>query len=106
MNEELSQLDADLKGFFVEGNLDEINVMLTEQSEDTIIEIVNFNWNIIKKYYDTKNFELLFRYLKFVAYTCYIMEYAHQLGALDDASFDARMMVYSDIYEQKKQLES
>ena len=103
MKEELGQLDADLKGLFVETNLDEMLDLLKEQPGDVVKEICDYNWNIIKKYYDTENFELLFRHFKFVAYTCFVVEYAHQIGLVSDEAFGIMMMIYNDIYELKKQ---
>ncbi len=103
MNEELGQLDADLKGLFVENKLDEMMELLKKQSDNDIIELSNYSWNIIKKYYDTEKFELLFGHFKFVAYTCFMVEYAHQLNLISDEAFSIMMMVYSDIYELKRQ---
>ncbi len=103
MNDELKQLDADLKGLFVESNLEEMQELLTEQPDAIVKEISDYNWNIIKKYYDTEKFELLFSHLKFVAYTCFMVEYAHQLGLIGDDVFGIMMMIYNDIYELKRQ---
>jgi hypothetical protein len=103
MNEELGQLDADLKGLFVENKIDEMNELLGEQSEATIKELSDYSWNIIKKYYDTEKFDLLFSHFKFVAYTCYIVEYSHQIGLISDDAFSIIMMIYNDIYQLKRQ---
>jgi len=103
MNEELSQIDADLKGFFVEGDMDSMADLLREQSDAVVMELCDYNWSIILKYYDNKNFELLFRHIKFVAYTCFMMEYAHQSGILKEDEFISRMMVYQSIYDLKQQ---
>lgn len=103
MNEELGQLDAELKGLFVENKLDEMMELLKKQSDNDIIELSDYSWNIIKKYYDTEKFELLFGHFKFVAYTCFIVEYAHQLKLISDEAFSIMMMVYNDIYELKRQ---
>ncbi|MDF2538750.1 MAG: hypothetical protein K0S76_1771 [Herbinix sp.] len=103
MNEELGQFDADLKGLFVEEKLDEMEDMLKEQQDSYVKELSDYNWNIIKKYYDTENFELLFKHFKFVAYTCYIVEYAHRRSLISDEAFGIMMMIYNDIYELKRQ---
>jgi predicted P-loop ATPase len=103
MNEELLQLDADLKGLFVENKVDEMIELLKEQPNTTIKEISDFSWSVIKKYYDAERFDLLFNHITFVAYTCFIIEYTHQIGLITNEDFDAMMMVYSDIYEMKKQ---
>lgn len=104
MNEELGQIDADLKGFFVEGDMEEMQILLSEQTADIVSEIAAYNWSIIKKYYEAENFELLFRYLKFVAYTCFIIEYAYEIDLIGEEDYQVMMSTYNDIYERKKQL--
>jgi hypothetical protein len=103
MNEELGQLDADLKGLFVENKIEEVLEILKDQPDATVKEMSDYNWNVIKKYYDTEKFDLLFSHFTFVAYTCFIVEYSHQAGLISDEAFDIMMMVYNDIYELKKQ---
>jgi hypothetical protein len=102
MNEELGQLDADLKGLFVENKIEEIQQILGEQPDATVKEMYDYNWNIIKKYYDNGKFELLLSHLVFVAYTCFITEYAYKAGMLGEEVFQDRMTVYGDIYEKKR----
>lgn len=103
MNDELAQVDADLKGFFVENKFDEMNALLQEQPESSIKELSDYSWNTIKKYYETERFDLIFAHFKFVAYTCYIVEYAHKVSLISDEAFGIMMMVYNDIYEMKRQ---
>lgn len=103
MKEELGQLDADLKGLFVEEKLEEMIEMLGEQPISVVSEISEHNWNITKKYYDNQQYELLMKHLKFVAYTCFIVEYAHQAGVIKQEEFDSRMATYNEIYELVRQ---
>ena len=103
MREELAQLDADLKGLFSENKIEELGDLIQEQPEETIKELSDYYWNIIKKYYDTERFDLLFGHFKFVAFTCFIVEYAHKLSLISEEDFGIRMMVYNDIYELKRQ---
>lgn len=103
MNEELGQLDADLKGLFVENKFDEMSELLKEQPDSSVKELSDYNWNVIKKYYDTERFDLLFKHFKFVAFTCFMVEYAHKLSLISDEAFGIMMMIYNDIYELKKQ---
>ncbi|MDD3174483.1 MAG: hypothetical protein PHF63_12635, partial [Herbinix sp.] len=103
MNEELGQVDADLKGLFVDKNYDEMIDLLKEQPDTAVKEINDYNWNIIKKYYETEKFDLLLSHFTFVAYTCFIVEYTHQIGLISDNAFNIMMAVYNDIYELKKQ---
>ncbi|MDF2906339.1 MAG: hypothetical protein K0R34_1660 [Herbinix sp.] len=103
MTEELGQLDLELKGLFTSSKMDELMELLNNQPEKTVKEISDYNWNIVKKYYDTERFDLLFQHLKFVAYTCFIVEYSHQIGIIGDDVFGIMMMIYNDIYELKRQ---
>ncbi len=102
MRDELAQVDADLKGLFVETKLDEMVGLLQEQLDSDVKELAEYNWNIIKKYFDTESFELLLKHLKFVAYTCFVVEYAHKIGLISEEAFRIMMMVYNDIYELKR----
>jgi hypothetical protein len=103
MNDELSQFDADLKGLFVEEKIDEMREMLTDRSDEAVKELCDHNWNIIKNYYEKESFGLLFKHFKFVAYSCFIVEYSHQRGVIGDDVFGIMMQVYNDIYELKRQ---
>ncbi len=103
MTDEHSQLDLELRGLFVASKLEELMELLNKQPEATVKEISDYNWNIVKKYYDTERFDLLLQHLKFVAYTCFIVEYAHQIGIIGDDVFGIMMMIYNDIYELKRQ---
>lgn len=103
MNEELSQFDADLKELFIDSKVEEMNELLNVQPDVTVKELSNYNWSIIKKYYDLENFELLFRHFVFVAYSCFIVEYAHQRKLIGDDIFEIMLSIYNDIYELKRQ---
>ncbi|CUH92312.1 hypothetical protein [Herbinix luporum] len=99
MNEELSYLDADLKGLFVETKYDDMKKLLDERSDEEVKEIYNHNWGIIKKYYDNENFDLLQKHIKFVAYSCFVIEYAQDRGLIGEDVFGIMMAVFNDIYE-------
>lgn len=103
MKEEMGSLDIELKSLFVDSKLEETIDLLSKQNEEDIKEMAEYNWNIIKKYYDTENFHLLFQHLKFVAYSCFLIEYAHKRKLISDDAFGIMMSIYNDIYELKRQ---
>ena len=103
MNEELGQLDLELKGLFMENKIDDMLEVLQDKLDSDVKEISDINWNVVKKYYETERFDLLFLHFKFVAYTCFIVEYAHQKGLISDEAFGIMMLVYNDIYEMKRE---
>ena len=103
MKEELGQLDLELKGMFMENRIDDMIELLQDKPKDIVKELSEYSWNVIKKYYDTERFDLIFQHFKFVAYTCFMVEYAHQIQVISDDAFGIMMLVYNDIYELKRQ---
>lgn len=102
MNEELANFDADLKELFVEDKIDEMIGLLQNSNAATVKELAEHNWSIIKKYYELENYELLFTHFRFVAYTCFLVEYGHQAGMISEEAFHIMMQIYNDIYELKR----
>lgn len=103
MNEELAQLDADLKGLFSENKIDEIGELLDQQTDAVVKELSDYYWNTIKKYYENEQYDLLFAHFKFVAFSFYVVEYAHRRAIMSDEAFNIMVLVYNDIYELKRQ---
>ncbi|MBH1942249.1 hypothetical protein I5677_15215 [Mobilitalea sibirica] len=103
MNEEIAELDLELKGLFMETKIEEIKEILQNKTDDAVKELSDHNWNIIKRYYEAENYQLLFRHFKFVAYSCFLVEYAHNRGLIGEDVFGIMMAVYNDIYELKRQ---
>jgi hypothetical protein len=103
MNEELAQLDADLKGLFSENKIEEMNGLLQEQTDSVIIELTEFYCNVIRKYYETERFDLLFMHIRFVAFSCYIVEYAKQAELISEETYQGMMKIYQDVYDRKQQ---
>ena len=102
MNEMLSNLDMELKELFTAEKYDELNELLKSNEDETVKALSDYNRNIIKKYYEAENYELLFRHFRFVAFSCYIVEYSYNRGLISDDAFGIMMSVYNDIYELKK----
>jgi hypothetical protein len=106
MNEEMGELDLYLKELFISSKFEEMKDILKDKEDGTVKELSDYNWNIIKKYYDMENFTLLFQHYKFVAYSCFLVEYAHQRGLIDKDVFGIMLSVYNDIYEARQRQRS
>lgn len=102
MNEELGSMDLYLKELFMGSKFDEMNYILKEKTDETVKELMDYNWNIIKKYYDMENFTLLFQHYKFVAYSCYLVEYAYKLGLVNNDVYTIMLSIFNDIYESNR----
>lgn len=101
MNEELSYLDAELKGLFVETKYDDIKKILKKRTDEEVKDLYTHNWGIIKKYYDMENYDLLIKHIQFVAYSCFVVEYARDRGLIGEDVFGIMMSVYNDINEMR-----
>ncbi len=106
MNEELGSLDLYLKELFLSSKYDEMKDILKDKTDDTVKELSDYNWNIVKKYYDLENFKVLLQHYKFVAYSCFLVEYSNQRGLIDKDVFTIMLSVYNDIHESNKRLRS
>lgn len=103
LDEEMNYLDTELKGLFIDKKFEEMKEYLKERSDETVKELTDYNWGIIKKYYDAENFQLLYQHYKFVAYTCFLVEYTHKRTLISNEAFGIMMQIYNDIYESNKQ---
>lgn len=103
MKEELAQLDADLKGLFAENKLEEMKELLLAQSQEVIKELNSFYCNVIRKYYETKRFDLLLTHIRFVAFSCYVVELTNQLSLISKEEYLGMMKIYNEVYELKSQ---
>lgn len=98
MTEEINNLNTDLKELFSQNKLDELYEKLDETAGEIVTEITVYNYDIIKKYYDTQKYSLLFQYIRFVAYTSFLCEYSYKRELVDEDAFKAMMIVYEGIY--------
>lgn len=105
MREELGSLDLELKEMFMANKFDELKIFLDTQAENDVKDLMDYNWNIVKKYYEMENFELIMRNWKFVAFSCFMVEYAHVRGLISTDAFGIIMQVYNDIFEMKQSLQ-
>lgn len=76
MTEEMNNLNTDLKELFVENKLSELTDQLDGTDTDTVLTLTNYNYGIIKGYLDTEKYDLLGQYIRFVAFSSFLCEYA------------------------------
>lgn len=103
MTEEINNLNTDLKELFVNNQIEEATRLLDETADEIVREITLYNYDIIKKYYDTQKFNLLIQYIKFTAFSCYLCEYAVKHQLIDSKDFEGMSFVFNDIYNHMKQ---
>lgn len=99
MTEEINNLNTDLKELFVNDKIEESSNILDQTADETVLEISLFNYEIIKKYYDSGKFTLLIQYIRFVAFSCYLCEYAAKRQLIAKDSFDGMSFIFNEIYK-------
>lgn len=99
MTEEINNLNTDLKELFSENKLDELYDKLDKTDADIVTEITLYNYDIIKKYYDTQKFNLIIQYIRFVAFTSFLCEYSFKRGLFTEERFHEIMAVYENIFQ-------
>jgi hypothetical protein len=103
MTEEINNLNTDFKELFVENKLDELTDRLDQTNDAIVLEITEYNFEIIKKYYESEKFTLLMQYIKFVAFSSFLCEYSAKRNLVNAEVFDSMMYVFNGIYNMIKQ---
>lgn len=103
MTEEINNLNTDLKELFTENKFEELLDNLNDTSNDIVLEITYHNFDIIKKYYDTEKFNLIFQYIRFVAFTSFVCEYSYKRELITTEEFDKMMVIFNGIYDMLQQ---
>lgn len=98
MTEELNNLNTDLKELFVNNQLDDLKNTLDKETDEVVVELTHYNYEIIKKYYDAKKFNLLLQYIKFTAYSCFLCEYAADRQLINAEEFNSMSAIFHEIY--------
>ena len=99
MTEELNNFNTDMKELFIKNEIDSILVAMNEKPLEDIKEIAYVNYDVVKKYYDSQKFDLLFTHIRFVAYACFCSEYAGKAQAITEDELTEMMKIYTAIYE-------
>ncbi|SHO50912.1 hypothetical protein [Anaerocolumna xylanovorans] len=103
MTEEMHNLNTDFKELFAENKLNELIKLLDKTSPDTLFTITNFNYNIVRGYLDSAQFELLKQYIHFVAFTSFLCEYAGTRQILEEPDFNSMLQSFHHILEYIQQ---
>lgn len=99
MTEEMHSLNTDFKELFAENKLDELTELLDRTSPDVLLIITNFNYNIVKGYLDSEQFQLLKQYIRFVSFTSFLCEYAGTRQILEEPDFNSMLQSFYHILE-------
>lgn len=99
LSDDLVQLDGDLKELFMDQKLEELNERVAKEKEADIRELSLYNWEIVKKYYDDDRMDIILQFLKFVSYSCFLVEYANQQGIISAMEYQNMFEVYQNVFD-------
>lgn len=103
MTEEINNLNTDLKELFVDSKFDKMQEVLDNIADSTVIEIALYNYDIIKKYYETQRYNLLAQFIKFVAYSSFLCEYSAKRQIISNDEYKEMYEMFSNIYLKIKE---
>lgn len=103
MTEEINNINTDMKELFVNSNYDKIIEILNTLDDSDALEITLSNYDIIKKYFDSEKYNLLFQFIKFVAYTSFVCEYSAKRGLIDENAYKTMYDMFETIYSRIKE---
>lgn len=98
MTEEINNLNTDLKELFVDSKYDRMQEILDKIADSIMIEITQYNFDIIKKYYEAERYTILAQFIKFVAYTSFLCEYSAKREIISSEEYDGMVKIFNDIY--------
>ncbi len=103
MTDEMHNLNTDFKELFSENRLDELTELLDTTSPDVVHTITSFNFDIVKGYLDSEEFHLLKQYIRFVAFTSFLCEYAARRQILSESAFQSMSHSFNTILKYIQQ---
>lgn len=103
MTEEINNLNTDLKELFVDSKFDRMQEVLDNIADGTIIEITLYNFDIIRKYYEGQQFNLLAQFIKFVAYSSFLCEYSVKRQIISSDEYEKMYEIFTSIYFKIKE---
>lgn len=103
MTEDMNNLNTDLKELYVNNKIEEFTETLDSTDDSIVATITKFNYDIVKKYYDSEQYNIIFQHIKFVAFTSMMCEYAAKRQVLDDGDVQNINELFMNIYTLIKQ---
>lgn len=103
MTEEINNLNTDLKELFVDSKFDRMQEVLDNIADGTIIEITLYNFDIIRKYYEGQQFNLLAQFIKFVAHSSFLCEYSVKRQIISSDEYEKMYEIFTSIYFKIKE---
>lgn len=98
MTEEINNINTDLKELFANAEYDKLIVHLDLLSDPIAQEITLYNYDIIKNYYETEKFTVIFQHIKFVAYTSFLCDYSAKRQLIIPADYESMALIFTNIY--------
>lgn len=98
MTEEINNLNTDLKELFVESKFDKMQEILDNIADNIILEITQYNFDIIRKYYEEQRYNILAQFIKFVAYSSFLCEYSVKCQIINKEDYEKMFEIFTDIY--------
>ena len=71
--------------------------------DGTIIEITQYNFGIIKKYYEAQRYNILAQFIKFVAYSSFLCEYSAKRQIISKEEYEEMFKIFTEIYLKIKE---
>ena len=103
LTEEINNLNTDLKELFVDSKFDRMKDILDKIADGTIIEITQYNFGIIKKYYEAQRYNILAQFIKFVAYSSFLCEYSVKRQLISKEEYEEMFKIFTEIYLKIKE---
>jgi hypothetical protein len=103
MTEDMTNLNTDLKELYVTNKIVEFTETLDSTADSIVATLTKFNYDIVKKYFDSEQYNIIFQHIKFVAFTSMMCEYAAKRQVLDDNEVNDMNELFMNIYNLIKQ---
>jgi len=103
MTEEINNLNTDLKDLFVNSEIEKSFEIMDNIPTEIALELTLYNYDIIKKYFDSEKYTVLFQHIKFVAYSSFLCEYSINHQIIKSEDYESMASTFTEIYNLIKQ---